>query len=52
MEKKDEKTPILEKKITKKWKILINNKINYYETDDQNITDIDIVELFIQKSSK
>ena len=52
MEKKDEKNTILEKKTTKIWKILINNEINYYETDYQNITDIDIVELFMQKSSK
>lgn len=52
MEKKDEKIPILEKKNIKKWKILINNEINYYETDDQNITDIDVAKLFMQKNSK
>lgn len=52
MEKKDEKTPISEKKSTKKWKLLINNEINYYETDDQNITDINVVEVFMKKTVK
>jgi molybdopterin converting factor small subunit len=52
MEKKDEKTVVLEKKSTKKWKILINNEINYYETDDEKIKDIDVVELFMNKTVK
>jgi hypothetical protein len=52
MEKKDEKTVVLEKKSTKKWKILINNEINYYETDDKKIKDIDVVELFMNKTIK
>ena len=52
MEKKDDKTPILEKKSTKKWKILINNEINYYETDDKKIKDIDVAELFIKNFIK
>lgn len=52
MEKKDEKTPILEKKSTKKWKILINNEINYYETDDEKVNDIVVAELFMNKTIK
>ena len=52
MEKKDEKTVVLEKKSTKKWKILINNEINYYETDEKKIKDIDVVELFMNKTIK
>jgi hypothetical protein len=52
MEKNDEKTPYLEKKSTKIWKILINNEINYYETDDEKLSDLDIAKLFIQNSSK
>jgi hypothetical protein len=52
MEKKDKKTPILEKKSIKKWKILINNEINYYETDDEKIKDIDVAELFMNKNIK
>lgn len=52
MEKKDEKMVVLEKKSTKKWKILINNEINYYETDDEKIKDIDVVELFMNKTVK
>jgi molybdopterin converting factor small subunit len=52
MEKKDEKRVVFEKKSTKKWKILINNEINYYETDDEKIKDIDVVELFMNKNSK
>jgi hypothetical protein len=52
MEKKDDKTLILEKKSTKKWKILINNEINYYETDDEKIKDIDVAELFMNKTIK
>jgi len=52
MEKKDEKTPILEKKSTKKWKIVINNEVNYYETDDENTSDLDVAELFMRKSAK
>ena len=49
MEKKDEKNTILDEKITKKWKILINNEINFYETDDEKINDIAVVELFMNK---
>jgi hypothetical protein len=52
MEKKDEKTPILEKKSTKKWKILINNEINYHETDDEKVNDIVVAELFMNKTIK
>jgi hypothetical protein len=52
MEKKAEKTPILEKKSTKKWKIVINNEVNYYETDDENTSDLDVAELFMRKSAK
>lgn len=52
MEKKDDKTLILEKKSTKKWKILINNEINYYETDDEKINDIVVAELFMNKTIK
>ena len=52
MGKKDDKTPILEKKSTKKWKILINNEINFYETDDKKIKDIDVAELFMNKTIK
>lgn len=52
MEKKDEKNTILEKKTTKIWKILINNEINYYETDDQKLTDLDVAKLFMQKNRK
>jgi hypothetical protein len=52
MEKKDEKTPILEKKSTKKWKIVIDNKGNYYEVGDDKLTDLDVAKLFIQIHSK
>jgi hypothetical protein len=52
MEKKDEKRAILEKKINKKWKITINNEINYYETDDEKINDIVVAELFMNKTVK
>lgn len=52
MEKKDEKTPILEKKSTKKWKIIIDNKGNYYDVDDDKLTDLDVAKLFIQNYSK
>jgi hypothetical protein len=52
MKKKDEKTPILEKKSTKKWKIVIDNKGNYYEVGDDKLTDLDVAKLFIQIHSK
>ena len=52
MEKKDEKIPILEKKNIKKWKIVIDDEVNYYETDDENTSDLDMAELFMRKSTK
>ena len=52
MEKKYEKNASLEEKVTKKWKITINNEIIYYETDDENIKDIIVAELFMNKTAK
>jgi hypothetical protein len=52
IEKKYEKNSILEEKVTKKWKILINNEIIYYKTDDKKINDIVVAELFMNKTAK
>jgi hypothetical protein len=50
MEKKDDKPLILEKKSIKKWKIVIDEEVNYYETDDEKINDIAVAELFMNKT--
>jgi len=42
----------LEEKVTKKWKILINNEIIYYETDDEKINDMVVAESFMNKTAK
>jgi hypothetical protein len=54
-EKNDKKDPKINKKnqkYTRKWVIIINKEVNYFESKDDSLSNLDVAKFFIQNFTK